>query len=172
VSELPSTAPQPIPAGKLRRARTARRFALAFITVFVLCGAVGLFGIRTRTESVSGGGYTMSLAYPSTDRSDQPIHWVLTLRKAGGFTGPVDIGISQSYLDLLDVNDIEPAPSSSHDNGPFVVWTFDPPADGPLRVSLDGNIQLNAHFGAGADVAVLEGGRPVLSMHYRTWVAP
>jgi hypothetical protein len=84
----------------------------------------------------------------------------------------VDIGISQSYLDLLDVNDIEPSPSSSHDDGRFVVWTFDPPANGPLRVSLDGNIQLNAHFGAGADVAVLEGGRPVLSMHYRTWVAP
>ena len=172
MSELPSTAPQPIPAGKLRRARTARRFALAFITVFVLCGAVGLFGIRTRTESVSGGGYTMSLAYPSTDRSDQPIHWVLSVSHPGGFSGPIDIGITQSYLDLLDLNDIEPSPSTSHDNPPFVVWTFDPPTGDVLRVTLDANIQLNAHFGAGADVAVLEGGRPVLSMHYRTWVAP
>jgi hypothetical protein len=60
----------------------------------------------------------MRLEYPLTDRSDQPIRWVLSIARAGGFAGPVAVGISQSYLDLLDVNDIEPQPSGSTVNGP------------------------------------------------------
>lgn len=172
MSELPSTSPPAVPADRLRRARLIRRIALATIALFALVGALGFLGIRTRTATGGGGGYTMRLEYPWTDRSDQPIHWVLTVAHPGGFSGPVDIGITQSYLDLLDVNDIEPAPSATHSSPPFVVWTFDPPAGDVLTVSLDANIQLNAHFGAAAEVAVLEGGRIMASVHYRTWVAP
>lgn len=149
-----------------------RRVALALIAAFVLLGAVGLFGIRTRTVSAVGGGYAVTLAYPATDRSDQPIHWELSVRRAGGFSGPVHVGVSQSYLDLLDLNGIEPQPTESHTDGPFVVWTFDPPDGDVLRVTLDANIQVNAHFGEGAVVAILEGGTPVVSVKYRTWVAP
>jgi hypothetical protein len=84
----------------------------------------------------------------------------------------VQIGISQSYLDLLDLNSIQPEPSGSTTNGPFVVWEFDRPAAALLRVSIDANIQLNAHFGAGAVVAVFEQDVPVVQVRYRTWVAP
>ena len=56
--------------------------------------------------------------------------------------------------------------------GPFVQWTFDPPQGEVLTVSIDGNIQLDAHFGAPATVAVLQHGSPVAELHYRTWVAP
>jgi hypothetical protein len=148
-----------------------RRVALVVLAAFVLAGAVGLFGIRTRTVSASGGGYQMSLDYPWTDRPGQPIHWVLTVRRDGGFTDDVHVGITQAWFDLLDLNDIEPQPSASHSDGRFVVWTFDPPAGDVLRVSIDALIQLNTHFGSGAEVAVMEGGRPVVSVHYRTWVA-
>ena len=54
------------------------------IALIVLAGAVGLFGIRTRTVTATGGGYTMTLEYPWTDRSDQPAHWVLTVERPGG----------------------------------------------------------------------------------------
>jgi hypothetical protein len=172
MSDLPPTAPDPVPPSALRRSRAIRRAGLATLAVFVLLGAIGLFGIRTRTVTASAGGYTMSLDYPWTDRADQPIHWVLSIRRAGGFSGPVDIGITQSYLDLLDLNAIEPEPSGTHTDGPLVVWTFDPPSGRVLRVLVDANIQLNGRFGAAADVSVLEGGKPVVSVHYRTWVAP
>jgi len=172
VSALPPTAPEPVQAGRVRRARLLRRIGLGVVSFVVLAGALGVFGIRTRTVSASGGGYTMVLRYPATDRSDQPVHWVLSVERPGGFSGPVDIGVSQSYLDLLDLNGIEPEPSASTTDGAFVVWTFDPPDGNVLRVSLDANIQLNAHFGAGAVVAVLDHGSPVVSVHYRTWVAP
>jgi hypothetical protein len=140
--------------------------------VFVALGAVGLFGIRTSTVTAAGGGYLVSLAYPATDRGGQPVHWVLTVRHPGGFRGPVSIGVTQSWLDLIDLNDVEPSPSASHSDGRFVVWSFDPPVGDVLRVSIDAIVQLNAHLGAGAEVAVLEGGRPVVSVHYRTWVSP
>ena len=142
------------------------------LRALVALGASSLLGIRTKTVSGHGHGYSITLQYPANERSDQPVHWILAVRRAGGFSGPVDIGITQGYLDLLDLNDIEPSPSSTHTNGPFVVWSFDPPATDVLRVSIDANVQLNAHFGSGAEVAVLEGGRPMTSVRYRTWVAP
>jgi hypothetical protein len=172
VSKLPPTAPAEVKQDRLRRARIIRRGALLLLTAFVVLGALGFFGIRTRVASSAGGGYHLTVAYPHTDRPGEPIHWVITVTRSGGFDAPIDIGITQSYLDLLDLNDIEPAPTATHTNGPFVVWTFDPPAGNVLRVSVDALIQLNTHFGSEADVAVLEGGHPVVSVNYRTWVAP
>jgi len=172
VPDLPPTAPDPVQLPRLRRARLGRRIALILIAAFVLCGVFGLFGIRTRTVTGAGGGYRLTLSYPFTDRSDQPIHWVLSVRHPGGFSGPVNVGLTQSYLDLLDMNDIEPQPSSAKSVGSFVQWTFDPPQGEVLTVSIDGNIQLDAHFGAPATVAVLQHGSPVAELHYRTWVAP
>jgi hypothetical protein len=145
---------------------------LAVVALIVLSGAVGLFGVRTRTVTASGGGYTMSLEYPATDRSAQPAHLVLSVQRAGGFSGPVQIGITQSYLDLLDLNAIEPEPSASKNVGGFVVWTFGPPEGDVMRVLLDANIQLDAHFGARAQVAVFDHGYPAVHVNYRTWVAP
>jgi hypothetical protein len=172
VPDLPATAPPEIKIDQIRRARMYRRIGIGLLTAVVLAGAVGLFGIRTRTVTASGGGYDLTLQYPATDRADQPIHWVLTVHRVGGFAGPVDIGITQSYLDLLDMNDVEPQPSSAKTQGPFVVWTFDEPSGDVLRVSIDAQIQLNGHFGAPATVALLEGGRSVAELTYRTWVAP
>jgi hypothetical protein len=169
----PPTAPDPIPQSRLRRARAIRRIALGTLFAFVLAGALGLFGIRTRTVTAAGDGYGLRLRYTAIDRSDQPLYWVLRVSHLGGFTTPIAVGVTQSYLDLLDINAIEPEPTSSRMVGPFVVWTFEPPPPGEdLRVLLDANIMLNARFGASATVAVFEGGAPVAQVHYRTWTAP
>jgi len=171
VPELPPTAPDVVDTGRLKRARLLRRIGIGILAAFVLAGAAGLFGIRTRTVSASAGGYDLSVEYPAADRPGQPIHWVVTLHRPGGFGGPVDIGVTQSYLDILDMNDVEPAPSGSMTSGEFVVWTFDKPEGETLRVSVDALIQLNTHFGAENTVAVLDHMLPVVQVHYRTWVA-
>jgi|SRR3954447_17252774 len=171
-NDLPPTAPPVTELGVLKRARLLRRIGIGAIAAFVLCGAVGLFGIRTATATASGGGYDVSLDYPATDRPGQPIHWVLTVHRVGGFEGPVDVGITQGYLDLLDLNDIQPQPSDAVSAGPFVVWTFAKPVGDTLSVSMDALIQLNTQFGGDATVAVMEHGSPVVEVHYHTWVAP
>jgi hypothetical protein len=106
-------APEPISLAQVRRSRLLRRVGLAFIALIVLAGGVGLLGIRTRTVTATDGGYSITLQYPWTDRSNEPINWVLAVRKVGGFSGPGSIRITQSYLDLLNMNGIEPEPSSS-----------------------------------------------------------
>ena len=172
MSTLPPTAPEGLSPSKARRSRALRRGALVVLAAFVALGAFGLFGIRTKTVTASGGGYDLSLDYPWTERSGQPLHWVLTIHRAGGFPDKVNVAIEQSYLDLIDLNDIQPDPESTTTRGNFVVWTYDPPPGDFLRISIDAIIQTNAHFGAGAVVAILEDGRPVVSLRYHTWVAP
>ncbi len=157
---------------QLRRARLWRRAAIGVLAAIVLAGALGFFGIRTRTATAVANGYSLRLDYPWTERAGEPIHWVLTLHREGGFSGPVSIGITQTYLDLLDLNAINPEPSSSRNGGDAVVWTFAPPDGDVLRVQIDAFVQLNAHLGADADVFVLQDGARAVNVDYRTWVAP
>lgn len=172
MKDLPPTVGDVPTPRQLRRARLLRRAGIGFLSLIVLAGALGFFGIRTRTVTAVANGYSMRLDYPWTERAGEPIHWVLTLHHDGGFSGPVDIGITQTYLDLLDLNAINPEPSASRNVGDSVVWTFDRPDGDVMRVQIDAFVQLNAHLGADADVFVLEDGARVVKVHYRTWVAP
>ncbi|MFN2595421.1 MAG: hypothetical protein ABR579_11095 [Actinomycetota bacterium] len=172
VSDTASTVGRVPSRQQLRRMRALRRVGISVLTLIVLAAAVGVFGIRTGTATASQNGYSMRLDYPAVDRAGQPIHWALTLHHAGGFSAPIGVGITQSYLDLLDVNAINPQPSASRNVGDLVVWSFAPPQGDVLRVSMDAFVQLNAHLGADADVAVLQNGSRMVGVHYRTWVAP
>jgi hypothetical protein len=145
---------------------------VGFLVALVAAGAIGLMGIRSRSVAGQAAGYSMALTYPYTERSSQPIRWILTVRHAGGFAGDVDVAIEQSYLDLLDLNDIQPAPSDSRTQGSLVVWTFTKPTGDVLRVTIDAIIQANAHLGAGGRVSLMRGTTPLLTLSYRTWVAP
>jgi hypothetical protein len=171
-AELPPTAPSPVDLRLLRRARLLRRIGIGFLAAFVLCGAVGVFGIRTSTVSASGGGYRLTVDYPLADRPGQPASLVVTVQRSGGFPGSVDLSISQSYLNLLDMNDVEPSPSDSRSSGQDVVWTFSKPDDDTLRVTIDAAIQLNTHFGGPGVIRVLDHGAAVTEVHFNTWVAP
>src|SRR3954467_15202696 len=55
-NDLPPTAPPITELRVLKRSRLLRRVGIGAIAAFVLCGAVGLLGIRTETATASGGG--------------------------------------------------------------------------------------------------------------------
>lgn len=171
-ADLPPTAPTPVDLRVLRRARLLRRIGIGFLAAFVLCGAVGVFGIRTSAVSASGGGYRLTVDYPIADRPGQPATLVVTVQRSGGFPGSVALSISQSYLNLLDMNDVEPSPSDSRSSGQYVVWTFSKPDGDTLRVSIDAAIQLNTSLGESGTVRVLDQGTMVTEVHFHTWVAP
>jgi len=171
-ADLPQTAPDPVGLRILRRARMLRRIGIGVIALFVLCGALGLLGIRTSTATATGGGYRLSVDYPSTDRPGQPATLVITVERSGGFSGPVDLEFTQSYLTMLDMNDIEPGPSDTRSAPPYVVWTFTKPAGDTLRVTIDALIQANTHLGGPGAVRVLDHGTAVAEVSYHTWVAP
>jgi len=171
-SDLPQTSPEVVDLRTLRRARLLRRIGIAVLAAFVVCGAIGLFGIRTSSATASGGGYRLRVDYPAADRPGQPASLVLMVQRPGGFAGPVDLQLTQSYLDLLDMNDVEPAPSDTKSSGPYVVWTFAKPDGDTLTVTIDAAIQLNTQTGASASVRVLDHGTAVAAVHFHTWVAP
>jgi hypothetical protein len=169
---LPPTSPPELGLDRLRRARVTRRVGLGFLSLFVLLGAVGVFGIRTRTVSNAAAGYRLTVTYPATERAQMPVRLSAVVGHDGGFTDPIDIGLTAEYMNLLDYNDIEPQPSKSVNAGDLIVWTFEPPVGDTLRVTLDAIIEANTRFGGPARLVVFSGGVPVVSVSFRTWVAP
>jgi hypothetical protein len=167
-----STDPDPVPIGRLRRARLIRRMMIAALVLFVLAGLAGVFGYRTGEVSASGAGYSMRLSYPSVGRPGMPIQWILHLHRDGGLPATVTIATSIGYIDLLDMNGTEPAPTSETTTAGRVLWTFSAPKADDMTILVDAFISTNAHRGASAVTSVIEGGAPVVQVDYHTRVAP
>ena len=166
------TDPEPVPIGRLRRARLGRRIAIVALVLFVLAGVAGVFGYRTGKVSATGGGYAMRLSYPSVGRPGMPIQWILHLHRDGGLPPSVTIATSIGYVDLLDMNGIEPEPDSETMTGDRVLWTFTTPEADDMTIVVDAFVSTNAHRGASAVTSVMEGGAPVVQVSYHTRVAP
>ncbi|HVE91105.1 MAG TPA: hypothetical protein VNE62_02230 [Actinomycetota bacterium] len=168
-----STAPDPQPISRLKRARTLRRVALGVLFVFLALSLAGAFGVRTRTVSASFGGYTLEQEYATITRPGLATPWALTVRKPGGFDGPVTVGVSASYFDIFDENGIDPEPSSST-TGPngLLLWEFEPPDGDSLEISFDARLEPARQSGARGRSVVFEDDRAVVSVSYVTRVAP
>ncbi|MBA2313069.1 MAG: hypothetical protein H0V97_09765 [Actinobacteria bacterium] len=54
---------------RLRGERVGRRVVLSVLALFVLAGAAGLLGVRSRTVSASANGYDLSVTYATMTRS-------------------------------------------------------------------------------------------------------
>jgi len=167
-----STDPDPVPIGKLRRARLGRRIAIAALVLFVLAGIAGVFGYRTGEVSATGGGYSMRLSYPSVGRPGMPIQWILHLHRDGGLPPTITIGTSIGYVDLLDLNGIAPGPDSETTTADQGLWTFTTPHADEMTISVDAFISTNAHRGVSAVTSVMQGGTPLVQVSYHTRVAP
>lgn len=168
-----STIPAEMPLGRARRARSARRAFVAVLCVFLLAGLLGVLGVRTGTVRAEGGGYELEVRFAKVARPGLAAPWSVTIRHPGGFDGPVTLTTTSAYFDLFDENAFEPDPESTTTDGERVIWEFMPPEDGDtMEVSLDTRIGPNVQWGTSATTAVLENGRPVVQVDYRTWVMP
>jgi len=146
---------------------------LVLLGVFVLAGLAGVFGTKTGSVAAERGGYSLHLDYAATGRRGVPVEWRLSIRRAGGFGGPVKVAVPIDYLDRLDINDIQPAPSQSTTSGDDVVWSFDAPLGDELTVSLDAEVDPAAPGGSvHGSASVLESDRPVATVDYTTRVMP
>jgi hypothetical protein len=166
------TAPIDVDIGPFRRAQRGRRAMLTILAMFVLLGAATVFGARTGTVSASGGGFDLTVQYPAVSRPGLAIRWIITVRRSGGFDGPVDIAITSRYLDLLDFNNLDALPSATKSAGTMTIWTFDQPVGDTLVVAFDGRLEPAQQWGKPSTVSVLADGVPVVSVHYETRVMP
>lgn len=168
-----ATVPDDLSLDRARRARTLRRLFIAALCVFLALGAVGALGVRSTTVKTTGGGYELEVRYAQVARPGLAAPWSVMVRRPGGFTGPVTIASDDRYFDIFDENSLDPDPDSATSDGERIIWEFSPPEQGDtMTISLDTRIGPNVQWGREGTTSVVEGGRPVATVTYRTIVLP
>ncbi|MGH9133488.1 MAG: hypothetical protein ACRDZZ_06095 [Ilumatobacteraceae bacterium] len=166
-----ATAPSDDGHASQRRGLVWRRGFLAVVVLFVGAGLVGVLGVRSTTVRGHDGEIEASIRFARVGRGGVAAPFAVTVASPGGFTGPIEITLEQSYLDLFDQNGVDPAPDGATSDGDTVTWTFEPPPGIEFTVTLDIRIGPSVQWGrTGHTVVEAEGRRVELSHH--TWVMP
>jgi hypothetical protein len=157
---------------KLKLASFGRRIIIGLLTLFVLLGLLGVFGSKTSGLTATGGGYQLSVVYPSVTRPGLPVRWIYTVRHPGGFDGKIEIATTFEYLNLFDLTNIQPDASSETATSSQIVWSFDPPEADVFIVEFDAATESGIHQLPAATAAVLRDGRPIVQVRFKTVVMP
>lgn len=170
-----STAPAPTDVRSQRRARTGRRIFVVLLVVFLALGALGFYGVRTRTASGSGGGYEVSVTYASVSRPGLATPWSVEVTRRGGFPEGLVLAVTSSYFAAFDENGFSPTPVEETDDGLRTIWRFAPSDADTIEVSLDARIepgvQLTRLKGM-VDVRDGGSGQLVVQIPFSTFVMP
>lgn len=145
--------------------------------LFLLLGALGVYGVRTRTISAAGGGYEVSVRYASVSRPGLATPWSLEVRRPGGFPDGLTVAVRSAYFDAFDENGLGPAPVAETSDGERTFWTFGPSAADTISVSFDARIEPGVQVTrVKGRVEVLAGpgaaAATVAAVAFGTWVLP
>ena len=148
-------------------------FAVA-LGLFLLLGALGLYGVRTRTVTAAGGGYELSVTYGSVSRPGLATPWSFEVRRAGGFPDGVTVAVTSSYFDAFDENGLGPAPAEETVDGDLTIWRFSPTRSETLSVSFDARIEPGVQLTTvKGELSVLgPGDEPAVTVAFKTFVLP
>lgn len=163
------------PAVAAVRGRHWRTLAVVLLAVLVLLGAVGVFGVRSRTVRATGGGYDLSLTFPRVARAGLDVPWHVRLRRAGGFGGQksVTLAVTARYFDIYETQGFHPEPDSETRDGDLLYLSFTPPPTGQVfEVDFDTYVQPSSQLGRSARLSVVSGGQPVVGVPFTTWLVP
>jgi hypothetical protein len=156
--------------------RPWRLAAITALSLVVLLGAAGLFGVRSRTVSASGGGYDLSLTYPRVARAGLDVPWHVTLRHEGGFQGQraITLAVTARYFDIYETQGFHPEPDTETRDGEFLYLSFTPPPAGDVfELDFDTYVQPSSQIGRHADLWLVQGGRHrVVGVSFSTWLVP
>jgi hypothetical protein len=166
------TAPEEPNLVRSRRARVARRLFMVVLFGVLALGLMGRLGVHSRTTTVRGGGYELTVTYGQMTRGGLATPWSLEVHHPGGFDGPVTISTNSRYLNLFDENGFDPEPAKATATADEVIWEFEPPDGDTLGVSLDARLEPGAQWGRTGETSVLVDGKPVVTARYKTWVLP
>src|SRR5438874_7904833 len=134
-------APERVTLRQLRRSRLFRRVGLLFMAAILVLGAFNFLGGRTGKATASGDGYQLEVTYPQTGRPGINAPVQIQVQKQGGFVGPVTVSMSSKYLDILNVQNLEPDPQQTTSSDKATTWQFNPPPGDTLVISLSGEFE-------------------------------
>ena len=169
------TAPEPTDVGRQVRARLGRRIFTVVLSLFLLLGAAGFYGVRKASASASGGGYELSVEYARISRPGRATPWSFDVRRAGGFPDGLTVAVTSSYFDAFDENGLGPAPEQEWAAEDVTVWRFGPSPAETISVSFDARIEPGVQLTTiKGELAVLAGpeGPPVVTVAFKTFVMP
>jgi hypothetical protein len=151
----------------------ARTLGLLVLLAVVVAGAVGVFGVHSRTVDSTGAGYRLTVTYPQTARSGLDVPWRARIHRSGGLPDDVTLAVSADYFRMFETQGFFPDPDSATSDAKFVYLTFTkPPAGEDLVVDYDAYIQPASQIGKSAVVRLIVGGREQTRVSLRTWLVP
>jgi hypothetical protein len=155
------------------RGRRWRRAATAAIAVVVGAGATGVLGVRTETlVRRLDDGTVVSLDFARIARPGLAVPWRILVESPTGFSAPIRVSISSSYLDAFDHNLLTPDAATIERSADLVLFEFDRPSASSFEMSLDMRLEPGVQWKRDADVTVEIGGDRVTRFSYTTWVLP
>lgn len=162
--------------GSARRERTARRVLAALLVAIVAAASAGYLGVREQTaRAVAGDGTELEVRFQRITRRGLSTPLGIQVRRSASPFGrrPVVLRISSSYFELLDTNDIQPAPAAERSEGEAMVLEFDPPErSDTLRIHVDSRVDPSFGGSRSALVELVEGRRRLAAVDIATRVLP
>src|SRR6478735_2569055 len=112
---------------QVRRGSRMRLVGTGVLALFVIAGAVGLFGVRSSTSSAEANGLTLTVEHGAITRSGVSIPFRVGVEQAEPFDGPITIAASREVFDRFDFQNFYPNPSKETSDADWVVYEFDEP---------------------------------------------
>jgi hypothetical protein len=144
----------------------------ALLFVIVVCGAIGVFGVHSRTAHTSSNGFQMSVTYPQTARSGWDVPFEVVVRHPGGFGDSLTLAISRNYFRMFESQGFFPDADSSTADDQFVYMTFTAPKGDVFTLWYDTYIQPSQQLGKSAEVRLIVNETVVAKTTLRTWLVP
>jgi hypothetical protein len=129
-----------------------RRVLLAVIAVPVVLGATGVLGQETVSRSAAGPRAQLALNAPETLRGGLMWRARITIRARDTIDFP-RLVLGRGYINGMQLNSLEPAPSGESSRGPDLVLSYDKLSPGDVLVVYI-QFQVNPTTAGGQDASV------------------
>lgn len=156
------------PLGSLRAISTA------FIAIVILAALAGLLGVRTDETVTRRHGFALAVDYATVTRPGLATPFQITVSSSqGALPREITLRLSSSYLEMLDLNGLDPVPDSSLTRAPWTWWTFAvPPAQNSFTLRVDARLEPAVQWGRSSSIALEVAGVDQVTTHISTWVLP
>jgi hypothetical protein len=152
--------------------RWFQRGGLVVLLVIVVAGALGAFGVHSRTTRTHENGYTLTVTYAQSARAGWDVPFRMHVHHPGGFGKQLTIGISLDYFQMFETQGFFPDPDSAGNDGHVYQLTYDSPSGDDFEMDYDAYIQPSAQIGKSANVEVTVDNAVVARTSLHTWLVP
>lgn len=158
------------------------RRILYLTTTAVLCllaaavvadGFAPVFGVDSTTvDARTAEGVLLEVEHPRVTRPALASPFAVEVTDPDGFTEPIEIAVSRSFIEVWDENGFYPTPSTETGDDRWVVWEFEPPDGTTFRFFYDARLEPARQTSFDGRVQLRDDGVPVAEVSFHVAVRP